>query len=408
MTTASGFSVRPLPFYLRATNVAGDWFDGGPECLDPDRLMSDAARAAGLPPDFPRHVHEALHVLCASLRDEARLHWFGRAYQYNLLITGLSSLLQVERAFRDVPSLAATPLVPPLIVTGLPRSGTTHLHRLLSAVAGAEPVRMYQHMLPVRRRPLDTRWPEVAVKFLPWHLASRAYGMDAMHHVRPGLPDECNFGMRLSGRSMIFWAMAPAYSYLRWLLAQDLRETYHLYRKVLILHQLATPGRRLTLKCPHHLASLPALREALPEALIVQIHRDPVEVVPSECKLVLSLQSISTSEIDWVRTVEGNTGKVRTFADRAVAFAPQDGAPIAHVRYAALVRDPVGTVAQLHADLALPFEEADRAAVTAFALKNPQNKHGRNRYSAEQFGLSQRALLKDFAPYRARFLGAED
>jgi hypothetical protein len=366
--------------------------------------MADAARIGGLPPDFPPCVREALKVLSGSLRDEARLNWFGRAYQYNLLVSGLSSLLQVERAFRDDPSLAATPLVPPLIVTGLPRSGTTHLHRLLSAVSNAEPVRMYQHMFPVPRKPLDTRRHEVAVKFLPWHLASRRYGMDAMHHVRPDLPDECNFGTRLGGRSMIFWATAPAYSYLRWLLAQDLRETYNLYRKVLILHQRAAPGRRLTLKCPHHLASLPALREALPEALIVQIHRDPLEAVPSECKLVLSLQSISTNTIDWVRTVEGNTLKVRTFAERAVAFDPQGGAPIAHVRYSALVRDPLATVAQLHLDLGISFEEADRAAVKAFARKNPQNKHGRNPYNAEQFGLSPRALAEDFASYRARFL----
>ncbi len=404
MSAAIGFSLQPMPLWLNAANRLAALVGSGSDALTPERLMADAGRSAGLPPDFPPYVAETLEILCASLRDEGRLHWFGYMNLRTLLLTGLATLLRVERAFKDRPELARTPLHSPVIVLGLPRSGTTYLHRLLSAVPEAAPVEFYKHIHPLRSGWPDLRRVRTELEFRPWQLASRAYALDSMHLVRPGLPDECNLGMRLGGRSMIYWGTAPTYTYLRWLLAQDLRESYQLYRKVLILHQLEAPGRRLTLKCPHHLAWLPALAEAIPEAHLVLTHRDPVEAVPSECKLVLSSQALSTRELDWRRTVEGNHLKVHTFASRAVAFAdgPQGGRLI-HVPYRRLIQDPVGLVADIHARVGAPFSEAHGARIESFAAENRQHKHGKNHYTPEQFGLSPARLAEEFGPYRERF-----
>ncbi|MEY3211380.1 MAG: hypothetical protein RIT28_1861 [Pseudomonadota bacterium] len=402
--SAVGFALRPLPPWIRAANQLAKWTGAGAGLLTPERLMADAARAAGLPPDFPPYVAETLAVLCTSLREEARLHWFGVMNMRTLLVTGLEALLRVERAFVERPELAETPLHSPVIVLGLPRSGTTYLHRLLSAVPEAAPVEFYRHIHPVPRGRPDLRRARAELEFVPWRLASRVYALDSMHLVRPGLPDECNLGMRLGGRSMIYWATAPTYTYLRWLLAQDLRESYALYRKVLILHQRAAPGRRLTLKCPHHLAWLPALAEAIPEAQLVLTHRDPVEAVPSECKLVLSAHGISTYDLDWARSVEGNALKIHTFSTRAVEFAngPQGGR-LVHVPYRRLVKDPVGLVRDIHAGVGAEFTDAHAARIDGFAKENRQHKHGKNHYTAEQFGLSPARLAQEYSAYRERF-----
>ena len=404
MSAAIGFPLRPLPRWLDGANRLAALVGSGPDALTPERLMADAARSAGLPTDFPPYVAETLDVLCASLREEARLHWFGYMNVATLLRTGLASLLRVEQTFKERPELAKTPLRAPVFVLGLPRSGTTYLHRLLSAMPDAAPVAFYRHIYPLKGSWPDLRRARAEAEFLPWQLAGRAYSLDSMHLVRPGLPDECNLGMRLGGRSMIYWATAPTYTYLRWLLSQDLRESYQLYRKVLILHQLEAPERRLTLKCPHHLAWLPALAEAIPEAHLVVTHRDPVEAVPSECKLVLSLQALSTRELDWRRTVEGNSLKIHTFSSRLVRFAdgPQGGRLI-QVPYQRLVKDPVGLVADIHAAVGAPFTEAHGARITSFAEENRQHKHGKNPYTAEQFGLSPARLAEEFGPYRERF-----
>ena len=404
MNTAIGFPLLPMPGWLSAANRVATWAGSGPDSLTPERLMADGARSAGLPAEYPPHVVETLEVLCASLREEARLHWFGYMNVRTLLVSGLAALLQVERAFAERPELADTRLNSPMIVLGLPRSGTTYLHRLLSAVPEAEPVAFYQHIYPISRGRPDLRRLRCELEFRPWQLASRVYSLDSMHLVRPGLPDECNLGMRLGGRSMIYWATSPTHTYLRWLLSQELRESYQLYRKVLILHQAAAPDRRLTLKCPHHLAWLPALSEAIPEAKLVLTHRDPVQAVPSECKLVLSSHALSTSDLDWRRTVEGNSFKIHTFSTRVVEFADgPSGDRLIHVPSRRLVKDPVGLVRDIHARAGAAFTEDHAARIDAFASENRQHKHGRNHYAAEQFGLSPAALAEDFGAYRDRF-----
>jgi hypothetical protein len=400
-----GFQLRPLPAFLRAPNAIAAKLRIEAPKLTPEHLTKHAARRAGLAPDFPAHVGTALEVLCRSMHDEARLHWFGRENLSSLIVTGLAELLLVEDRFRRDPSLAQQELIPPLIVTGLPRSGTTFLHRLLSVPAAAEPVLLHQHVYPSPRRIPGSGRIEAEVLFWPWKVASRRHGLDAIHYVRPGLPDECNFGMRLGMRSMIFWATAPTYGYLEWLLEQDLREAYQLYRRTLLLHQARAPGKRLTLKCPHHLAWLPALTEALPEAQIVQTHRDPIEAVPSECKLILSLHGLATRELDWRETVRHNHLKIATFAERAIAFADSEaGRRISHVDYRRLVRDPLGVVEEVHRWFGLELGETDRAVLERFRDDNPQHKHGKNAYNLAQFELDAAGLRADFARYRERFL----
>jgi hypothetical protein len=399
-----GFELRPLPAFLRAPNAIVAKLGIAAPVLTPERLTRAASRRAGLAPNFPGHVGEALEVLCRSLHDEARLHWFGRANLSSLMITGLAELLLIEDRFRRDPSLAERELVAPLIVTGLPRSGTTFLHRLLSVPEAAEPILLHQHVFPSRRRPSSSRL-ESELLFHPWKLASRRHGLDAIHYVRPDLPDECNFGMRLGMRSMIFWATAPTYGYLEWLLEQDLREAYQLYRRTLLLHQARTPGKRLVLKCPHHLAWLPALSEALPEAKIIQTHREPLEAVPSECKLILALHGLATRELNWRETVNHNHMKILEFAERSIAFSDSEaGRDVIHVDYRRLVSEPVAVAHEIHAHLGLPLDKAERAALARFHAENPQHKHGKNSYSLAQFGLDAAQIQAEFAPYRERFL----
>lgn len=405
-TESSGFSLKPLPLWLQATNRVASIFGSGLDPLLPERLMTDAGALVDLPPEFPPHVYDALQVLYESMRDETNMHYLGIENMHMMLLTGLACLLRIEKAFADDPSLAREPLLSPMVVVGLPRSGTTFLHRLLSSIPDATGVLMREHFTPVELDAFGYTPRAIRAKFQPWLFAGKVYDIDSMHYVRLDLPDECNLGMRLAGRSMIYWATSPTHSYLRWLLQQDMRESYQLYRKVLILHQRAHPGKRLTLKCPHHLAWLPTFAEAVPEAVFVQTHRDPVEVVPSECKLILSLHGVSVRELDWRRSVESNAFKVRTYAERSVEFADTlAGQRVHHVDYRRLVKDPVHVAREIHAKAGVPVSAADEAIWKNFTNENRQHKHGKNAYNLAQFGLNEEAIRQGFEGYRARFLG---
>ena len=400
-----GLQCRPLPLPLRALGGTFDAVGWTPWRLEPEILLEAAGKAAGLEPDFPEHVHEALGVLCRSIAGEARLHWFGRANQWDFIVTGLATLLQLDAAFASDPSLAEQELVPPLVVTGLHRSGTTFLHRLLCDTPDARAIPFYEHVYPVPpRRGPDLRRLEIEAKFLPWRMVASQYELDAIHFVRPAEADECNFALRLGMRSMVFWSTAPVYEYLHWILEADLHEAYGTYRRVMQLLQRASPGRRLTLKCPSHAGFLPALVHALPEAHLVLTHRQPETTAASEASLILALQATGAEELDWRRTVQGNLHKVTTYADRLVSFADSEaGASAHHVDYRRLVKEPVAVAREIRQGFGLNYTEEHEARLQGYAQANRQHKHGRHQYSLERFDLDGADVRRRFGAYTERF-----
>lgn len=402
--SAPGLEQLPLPLWLRVPDALERRVGISVPDLRPETITRAVGRRLDHALVLPDRVEEALEVLCRSLRDEARLQWFGRMNYWNLMVTGLTEMARVEQAHRRDPSLRTQALRAPIIVTGMPRSGTTFLHRLLCAPKSASAVTLARHLFPSPRR-----WPtarlEAEAIFFGWKRASQRYGMDAIHFMRPALPDECTFGMRLDLHSMLYWSTAPAYSYLDWVLDRDMSDSYRLYRRVLQLHQARAPEQRLVLKCPHHMAWLPALAEALPEALLVMTHRDPRQLVGSECKLNLSLHALATESLDWPRTVSATWHKASTYAARAIEFADSPaGARVIHVDYRRLLSEPAEVAAEVYARCGIAVGAAQAATLKAYARSNRQHKRGQNRYSLEQFGLSPQSVDKAFAGYRRRFV----
>lgn len=399
-----GFDIKPFPLWLRVPNALAKKLGIISPCLTSENLIKAASRNASLPACFPLYVEEALEVLCRSLADEADLHWFGKINYWNVIVTGLSGFLQVEQAFRDDPLLIKTKLINPLIVTGLPRSGTSFLHRLLSSPENAKGIELYRHFYPVAKQP-DFRLLYAFAKFEPWRLASGIYNMDAIHYIRPNLPDECMFSLRMSIHSMLFWGMSPTCSYVNWLLDRDLQEAYQFYRKVLILFQKQLHGKRLTLKCPYHLGWLPSLVEVFPEAHIVQTHRDPLDTVASLCKVTLSQHGLATNSLDWRKIVNHVYFQVDTLAQRSVAFSnSQQGTKIFHVKYPSLVKDAESIVSQIYKSFGIPFSDNYIQTLKQYIANNRQHKHGRNSYSLEQFDLSPQQIMGTFENYRDKFI----
>ncbi len=398
------FELRSLPLLFQIPNNLTKTLGVTTPHLTPENLIKAASKKANLPAKFPIEMETALEVLCRSIADEAKLHWFGKMNYLNMIVTGLSGYLQVEQAFIDNPALAETKLLDPLIVMGLPRSGTTFLHRLLSSPENNQGIEMYRFMFPTAGKP-DLRSLSTFAIFEPWKIASGVYNMDAIHYMRPNLPDECNFGLRLTMQTMLFWSMAPTYSYLRWLLDRDLKFAYQFYRKLLIIYQQQLPNQRLTLKCPYHIGWINSLVEAIPEAKIVNIHRDPLQTMASDCKLTLSLHGLATDNLDAQKVVDHVYLKNHAFTQRIMAFASSfEGHKILHVKYQDLVKDPLNFVRHIYEEIDLPLDDRDQEMLEQYVLNNKKNKHGRNSYSLEQFNLSENKMTIEFKDYCDRFI----
>jgi hypothetical protein len=371
-----------------------------PASFDAEALLASAMASEGvddLGPDADA-LKTALSVYAESVERDARPHGLGRVYLYERIFR-----MSLVARLRLVPHLraGARPRRPPLVVCGLPRSGTTLLHRLLALADDAAGIPLWQLLEPIPPRDGPDLRREHALRNLEWAARLAPVSLDAQHLMRPDLPDECGHLLRASFRGSMQWQV-PAYSWLRWSLDADAGPAYRAWAAFLSV--LEPADQRLVLKDPFHAANLDALLAACPGARVVQTHRDPVEVVPSFHKLTLTVHRVLVPELDVPRTVRANTRWLETVVERNAAVrgvVPADR--LVDVDYRALVADPLAVVAQVHEQLGLPLTDAHRSRVRAWLAAHPQREHGPNPYDVRDYGQTRDELVERFAGYRRRF-----
>ena len=397
-------SVTP-PLPLRMLNRAGAVLRslGLPIVpLTPAALEARAVGQAGLSdfgePDF----EEPLAILCRSAEEDARLSFLGRMAVRDQITRALVTRLRRIDLRKRRPEIFTAPLTPPLIVLGLPRSGTTLLHRLLSLAPDARAIPMWQLQQPIPGPGPDRRREEAVAQVA--RIKKLAPEIDAKHHIDADEPEECVFLLDSSLMSASFWMFAPVYGYIAWFLDQDQRAAYRVYREHLQILQAETPGRRLTLKAPAHTPHLEALFAAIPEVMIVQTHRDPVDVVNSVNSLFHSVHGVVTEHVDTHRMGAVNLDLMADLVERGLAARDKVPADrILDVRYGDLTRDPMGSVRRIHEHFGLPFEDAFAARLRHWLEHRPQDKFGRHVYAAEDFGMTDAQIAERFKGYVARF-----
>ncbi|MGB2445820.1 MAG: sulfotransferase family protein [Schleiferiaceae bacterium] len=407
---------KPLPFLVKAID---DILDSLPVVLwdvnDPEKLLKAGARNAGLPESgYSPDVVKAIRALCRSLeQDNVKLHWVGRKNFHTMIVTGLSGYLQIQEAHRSNPELSMQALNDPIIVVGLPRSGTTHLHRLLALAPDSLSIPLYEHNSPVPpKRGIDMRRWILEARFFVWKPLANRFGMDSVHLIRPNLPDECTFSLRLSGCSHLFWWMTPVYSYLEWLTSPDatMEESYKTYRRVLQLIQARDPSKRIILKCPTHILALDTLSKVIPEARIVLTHRDPTKLVASEASLIARLHTVSAKHpIDSDRSVKANAIKSIHYSQKLVEFASRcPKHKVYNVAYNKLVNDPVALVEDIYKFCGIDMTPAFEELLSEHLSQNKQHSHGKHNYPLKIPGLTEMEIdegLKDYRDFFAEYIG---
>jgi hypothetical protein len=375
-----------------------------PAVLDRSDLLHAARRRAKLD-DFGDPVFaEGLEALLRSATTDARLSVLGRMIFRDQVVSALVNRLRLVALRKARPRLDQGRLtVRPLIITGLPRSGTTFLHRLLAEEPGARALPTWQLWEPIPGPGPDRRLARARRRVAM--LRRFAPDLDAKHRVDAEAPEECVLLFSESFFSVSYWMFAPVYGYLEWLLEQDPTAAYRDYRTYLLHFQAQSPGDRLTLKSPSHLGALPALLEQVPEALIVQTHRDPVPICASTNSLFHSFHGLMTDHLDLLRMARTNVSLLAYAARESLEArqAPVAAGRVYDVRYIDLVGDALGTVRDMHRHFDLEWGTALEARLRETIARNPQHKHGRHSYSSAEFGLDPAELDATFADYRERF-----
>lgn len=185
--------------------------------------------------EFPPAIKENLRVLCQSfVEDKVEFHWVGRLNMHDTIVTGLSQYLRLQAVFAANPKLANVKLNDPIVIAGLPRSGTTLTHNLLSQDPDAIFLPLWQHFYPVAPSSsiFDIRRFALKIQFCFWKWISNTYGLDSVHFLDPCLPDECIFSLRIGGPSVLYWNLAPVHSYMDWLMDPEKGQQFMYHRLV--------------------------------------------------------------------------------------------------------------------------------------------------------------------------------
>ncbi len=332
---------------------------------------------------------------------------------HDTIVSGLSHYLQVHEAHRENPELSKIKLNNPLIISGLPRSGTTHLHRLLALAPDSVYLPMWEHFYPVppKNKYLDMRRWSLKIQFNFWKYFANRFGLDSVHFVRPDLPDECTFSLRFGGSSHLFWSMAPVYDYLEWLSTHsNMEESYKTYRLVLQMIQAREPNKRIIMKCPSHALNLKTLTKIIPEACLVFTHRNPQSLIGSEASLIARLQATSAKDkIDWRRTVKANANKNFLYSQRIVEFSSQSSPThrVFHAPYYKLIEEPSALVGAIHKFFDIKMTRDHQESLSMYLLQNKQYSHGKHNYSSKNTGLTVLEIndgFKDYIEFFAEYL----
>ena len=375
-------------------------------------LHASAARTVGLE-DFgegPDNHREALGVLLDSLHSDAGLTPAGSKYWRSVLKSALTARLMANAGFAAAPEQAGVEISRPVVVTGLPRTGTTALHRLLGADPANQGLELWLTEVPQPRPPREN-WEDdpayVGLRDLYAGFMSENPDYGGVHYISADDLEECWQLLRQSLTSVSYECLARLDGYSQWLTGVDWVPAYRRHKRNLQLIGANDPGRRWVLKNPSHLFTLDALLEVYPDAVVVQTHRDPRKSMASMCSLAhrtaadwstnFTPDYIGSSQLElWARGVETfDAVRARHEAD------PSSRATFVDVEHHELVSDPAGVVERVYAAAGTELSDGVRAAVEAENSKSLSGDRApAHRYTLADYGLSEDRIAERFAGYR--------
>ncbi|MCZ6829363.1 MAG: sulfotransferase [Gammaproteobacteria bacterium] len=380
---------------------------------NPDSAVRDACAVDGLA-DFGDNSHrEPMEKLLWSLQHEAQLNSIGEVVLRQRVVDILATRLRIQEYLKRFPEIRDEEIVGPLVIVGLPRTGTTMLHRTIAADQ-----RMYAPLW------FETRFPCPALDWDPGGEDQRIVDgkaeMQAMLDANPDLmavhpmdamgPDEDIMLLEQSFYSFNIQAFANLPSFDAWIEAQDHTPGYEYWKLLLQFLQwqkrrTGQQAERWTVKAPHHLHYMDLVFKVFPEARVVLTHRDPVDTIPSLSSMTAGLWVIYSDHAD-VKEV-GRTWS-RKFA-RGMNHTMDVREQMGDERFLDLwfkdtVSQPLREIQKVYDFVGMDFTDEARAEMEQWQDFNKRELRPAHEYTLEEFGFTEAGLKDQFARYRAKFI----
>jgi hypothetical protein len=376
--------------------------------LDADALHTKAAAETGLDDFGADDYRERLDVFLAALQDIPGMHDAGIVNFHAQLLQWLKNRLLLTDLLTRHPEIHDIELAPPVVIAGLPRTGTTHLHNLLGAAPTFRTIPYWESNEPfplpseagIEPDPRRTRM-DVAVEVMnivmPHFALMHEMTTDHVHEEIQLLANDFS--------TMLFETLGHVPAWRDYYLSHDQTSHYEYLAVQLKALQFLRGGRRWLLKSPQHLEQLPVLNAVFPGVIVVFTHRDPVPVVLSMLAMLtysarMHCYPVPVREIaaTWIDRLELMLNAL--VRDRAV-IAPERSVD---VRFDDFMADEMGVVERIYDLAGEPLVDDARTSIQDYLAGHQRGRLGRIATSAEMFGLDESDMRARFAPYTERFL----
>ena len=408
-------AIPPVPGIAPAMTMPYRLLSGGfaaAESVLPERLLpslNDASLIKAAKTAPRASARQGLAKLTAAMAAETEFSLFGRvSVRYDMLRL-LRNAALIERMHSENPAIGARPVARPLFILGLPRSGTTFLHTLMSHDPDIMVPRNWQTLYPAPRPPDFDAARDAKARKTDQQLrmfAGLAPEFPLVHPVHADSPQECSEITAHVFQSLRFDTTFRVPSYLAWLDGHGHDEAFAFHKQFLQAMQHGVAARGWALKCPDHTFSMDAILRIYPDAQFVVVHRDPLHVFASVAHLTEVLRrpfvrQTNPREIGAqvaARWIEG--------ARQLIAFDQRPDVREAdkiQVQYDDLIRDPLAAIRLIYDQFGYALSTQAEAAMRAFMAAAPRGGYGKNRYATARFGINPNHLRPDFAAYTEYF-----
>jgi NAD(P)-dependent dehydrogenase (short-subunit alcohol dehydrogenase family) len=374
-------------------------------------LLAAATSETGLEDYGDRGFVEGLTVFADALRAEARLNRIGHMMMAADIVRMLTNRLRFQRDVVRHPEILDEQIAAPIVVVGLPRTGTSKLQRMMSADPGVQRLDVWRLLNPAPFPGEAQGVPQARIDFglvVERTLATQFPDYMARHPTEALEPDEELLLMEMSFESDVSSLRTRTPSHRAFTASRDPLPAYRYVRSLLQYLQWQDGGHRgrpWIMKSPVHIGNLETLFEVFPDATVVHCHRDPREVVPSFASLVESARRMGSDDVDVEEIGADMLEYWATQLDRNLEARERIGdSRILDVPYERIRDDALGVIADVYERAGREMTAEADAALRGYEARRPQGHFGRHEYSAERFGLDAEQIDARFAAYRERFV----
>ena len=371
--------------------------------LDADALHAQASADTGLHDFGPDDYRERLDVYLAALRDIDGLHEAGVVNFYGQLLQVLKNRLLLTDLLSRHPEIDDIELQPPVVIAGLPRTGTTHLHNLLATPSTFRTMPYWESVEPFplpaevgestpdpRRDRMDVA-VSVINTVMPHFALMHEMTTDHVHEEIQLLANDVS--------TMLFETLADVPRWRDYYQAHDQTPHYEYLATQLKAMQFLRGGRRWLLKSPQHLEQVPVLDRVFPDSIVVFTHRDPVPVALSMIAMITYSARMHRSPVPVEQIADSWIDRLEQMLNALVrdrdTIGPQRSIDI---RFDDFMADELGVAEQVYALAGEPFTDEARTAIADYLAGHQRGRLGNVQTSCEMFGLRRTICGRDSRP----------